>query len=462
MLAAFGDPKYPTVTRAQTESDCESGSPRRRASGYALEPLPASRKEVEGIARLFAGRAASYVGEQATEERAKAIGKDVRYLHFASHGLLDERFPLNSALALTIPERPAEGQANGLLQAWEIFEQMRIDADLVTLSACETGLGKELGGEGLMGLTRAFQYAGARSVLASLWSVADESTAELMTRFYGHLKAGKTKDDALRTAQLEMIRASGALGPAVPLGGVSTDWRLEMRNSSRFARATAVLLLTLVTASSQSAGVRGQTVPRGAVVEEVGRNSSGEKAGIRPGDVVQSWVRAAAPPANPDEARGEVGSPFDLDGSRNGASSTRGGEAARARGTAGLLGPRSTGRVGDHGEAEPGRAAALQLPARQGADCCQGDRQGPRRLAGNGCARRQRERLRSWPRGCSSRIGDTLANARRWDEAHAEYRAAIEAAKKRGDPALVARMLDAEGGAFERQNDYPKSGSRIS
>ena len=109
--------------------------------------------------------------EQATEERAKTVGKGVRYLHFASHGLLDERFPLNSALALTIPARPAEGQANGLLQAWEIFEQMRIDADLVTLSACETGLGKELGGEGLIGLTRAFQYAGARSVLASLWSV---------------------------------------------------------------------------------------------------------------------------------------------------------------------------------------------------------------------------------------------------------------------------------------------------
>jgi CHAT domain-containing protein len=146
------------------------------------------------------------LGDQATEEHAKAIGKGVRYLHFASHGLLDERFPLNSALALTIPERPAAGQANGLLQAWEIFEQMRIDADLVTLSACETALGKEMGGEGLVGLTRAFQYAGARSVLASIWSVGDDSTAELMTRFYGHLKAGKAKDEALRAAQIELIR----------------------------------------------------------------------------------------------------------------------------------------------------------------------------------------------------------------------------------------------------------------
>jgi CHAT domain-containing protein len=129
-------------------------------------------------------------------------------------------------LALTIPERPAEGQANGLLQAWEIFEQMRIDADLVTLSACETGLGKELGGEGLVGLTRAFQYAGARTVLASLWSVGDESTATLMTRFYGQWKAGKTKDEALRAAQLEMIRARQSSHPfqgaAFQLAG---DWR---------------------------------------------------------------------------------------------------------------------------------------------------------------------------------------------------------------------------------------------
>jgi CHAT domain-containing protein len=137
----------------------------------------------------------------------------VRYLHFACHGLLDERLPLNSALALTIPERPVEGQDNGLLQAWEIFEQMRIDADLVTLSACDTALGKEMGGEGLVGLVRAFQYAGARSVLASLWGVADESTAELMRRFYGHLKAGKAKDEALQAAQIEVMRTPGLSHP---------------------------------------------------------------------------------------------------------------------------------------------------------------------------------------------------------------------------------------------------------
>jgi CHAT domain-containing protein/Tfp pilus assembly protein PilF len=225
-LAAFGDPSYPPLSAAEVE---RIANPEVRAAvrrGYALEPLPATRKEVEGIAQLYGSRAATYLGDQATEERAKAIGTSARYLHFASHGLLDERFPLNSALALTIPERPADGQANGLLQAWEIFEQIRIDADLVTLSACETGLGKELGGEGLVGLTRAFQYAGARTVLASLWSVGDESTAALMTRVYGHLKAGRTKDQSLRAAQLEMIRTRGFSHPfqwaAFQLAG---DWQ---------------------------------------------------------------------------------------------------------------------------------------------------------------------------------------------------------------------------------------------
>ncbi|MEM7583847.1 MAG: CHAT domain-containing protein [Acidobacteriota bacterium] len=78
---------------------------------------------------------------------------------------------------------------------------------LVSLSACDSGLGKETSGDGMIGLTRAFQYAGARSVMASLWSVSDQSTAELMIRFYKHLLSGLTKDEALRAAQLEFIRS---------------------------------------------------------------------------------------------------------------------------------------------------------------------------------------------------------------------------------------------------------------
>ncbi|MCP4661409.1 MAG: CHAT domain-containing protein, partial [bacterium] len=93
-----------------------------------------------------------------------------------------------------------------LLQAWEIFEHVRLDADLVVLSACQSALGEERGGDGLLGLTRAFQYAGARSVVASLWQVSDRVTPELMVRFYRHLRSGKPKDQALQAAQIELIR----------------------------------------------------------------------------------------------------------------------------------------------------------------------------------------------------------------------------------------------------------------
>jgi CHAT domain-containing protein/Tfp pilus assembly protein PilF len=207
-VVAFGDPKYPAAPNANSVPPAGSGASSPLPRGVAFEPLPYTRAEIQDIAKLYPQQASLYLGPDATEERAKSIGKDVRYIHFAVHGLLDEHFPLNSALVFTIPEKQVEGQDNGFLQAWEIFEQVHIDADLVTLSACETALGKEMRGEGLIGLTRAFQYAGAHSVLASLWSVSDESTAELMKRFYAHLKAGKSKDEALRAAQMALIRTN--------------------------------------------------------------------------------------------------------------------------------------------------------------------------------------------------------------------------------------------------------------
>jgi len=224
-LTAFGDPSYPPLPSGQSST----AHPEVRAAvgrGLALTPLPSTREEVLGIAALYPG-ARTFLGAEATEERAKSTGKDASYLHFACHGLLDERSPLNSALALTIPEHPGEGQENGLLQAWEIFEGVRLNADLVTLSACDSALGQEMGGEGLLGLTRAFQYAGARSVLASLWSVYDVSTARFMKRFYGYLHSGKSKDEALRAAQIDQIRGkSGSPHPfhwaAFELFG---DWR---------------------------------------------------------------------------------------------------------------------------------------------------------------------------------------------------------------------------------------------
>lgn len=209
-LVIFGDPAYSEVPAGEAERD-----PPREADrgGLKLLPMPAARQEAQGIERLFPDLSTIHLGENATEEAVKAVGPRPTLLHLACHGITDERFPLNSALVLSPSEGGDDGKGrkeNGLLQAWEIFEQMRITADLVTLSACETGLGKEMGGEGIIGLTRAFQYAGAQSVLSSLWSVSDASTAELMKRFYTHLKAGMPKAEALRLAQVEMIH--GVMG----------------------------------------------------------------------------------------------------------------------------------------------------------------------------------------------------------------------------------------------------------
>ena len=171
--------------RAETENG-ESGASASAAAGEKAErggssslsailastlaPLPASRQEVEAIASLYPGQSVSYLGSSATETRAKSLGRSHRYVHFACHAVMDRRFPLDSGLALSSPAQPKPGEDNGLLQAWEIFESVRLDADLVTLSACESGLGAELPGEGLQSLARAFQFAGARSVLASLWT----------------------------------------------------------------------------------------------------------------------------------------------------------------------------------------------------------------------------------------------------------------------------------------------------
>ncbi|MFP5285674.1 MAG: CHAT domain-containing protein, partial [Thermoanaerobaculia bacterium] len=196
-LVAFGDPRFPKDMQAK--SDLGPG-----LRSFDWSSLAHSRREVERIAGIYPG-ALLYLGEEATEERAKAV-REAHILHFATHGYTNDTTPLDSGLVLTIPEKLSQGRENGLLQVWEIFESVRIDADLVVLSACESALGRELSGEGLIGLTRAFQYAGARSVAASLWNVADQVTAELMARFYRHLAAGLPKDQALREAQLELIR----------------------------------------------------------------------------------------------------------------------------------------------------------------------------------------------------------------------------------------------------------------
>lgn len=235
-LAAFGDPVYSAFAR-QALRGLARGSDQTFIQDLVLRgadwsPLPASREEVRRVSRLYP-RSRSFLGSEATEENAKSEAPGARILHFACHAFLDEREPLNSALLLTLPDKPEEGRENGILQAWEILERVRLRADLVTLSACGTALGKELGGEGLVGLSQAFSYAGARSVLASLWSVSDEATAVLMERFYRGLSRGLAKDEALREAQMELAKKSGVSGKGGAMSlpffwaafQISGDWR---------------------------------------------------------------------------------------------------------------------------------------------------------------------------------------------------------------------------------------------
>jgi CHAT domain-containing protein len=143
-----------------------------------------------------------YIGKEATEEKSKALSANHDILHFATHAKLNEDDPLSSAVLLA-----REDKEDGRLEVREIFG-MELKANLVVLSGCETGLGKLSTGDEVVGLTRAFIYAGTPSVVASLWSVDDSSTAHLMASFYRNLKT-MSKVEALRQAQLELIRGEG-------------------------------------------------------------------------------------------------------------------------------------------------------------------------------------------------------------------------------------------------------------
>jgi CHAT domain-containing protein len=234
-LLALGDPSYPPLEHGaesppQPSTDSAPGrsvpfvvrSAEERGLFDGLAPLPQTRREVEAIARLFKDEPRTYLGAEATEENAKTWAPKARYVHVAAHGFADPDQPHHSFLAMTIPEGLPPERENGILQAWEIIDHLRLDADLVVLSACVTAFGPERGGEGLLSLARAFQIAGARTVAATLWPVADESTAELMIRFYGHLLSGKPKDEALREAQMELIRG--------PIEVTTADGKTETRD----------------------------------------------------------------------------------------------------------------------------------------------------------------------------------------------------------------------------------------
>jgi CHAT domain-containing protein len=214
MLAAFGDPLTNVSGPARqlaTAPAHEPASPARAESpadayaarGFSLTRLPYTRTEVLAISNLFPeSQRQIYLGAAAREETVKAarLG-DYRFIHFATHGFLDETKPGRSGILLS---RVSPSKEDGILQIGEIM-RLKLNADLVTLSACSTGLGKLVSGEGILGLTRSIFYAGARNVAVSLWNVNDSATATLMADFYRNLKQGLTKDEALRQAKLALL-----------------------------------------------------------------------------------------------------------------------------------------------------------------------------------------------------------------------------------------------------------------
>jgi CHAT domain-containing protein len=173
--------------------------------GLRIPRLPYTAQEAERILKIAPDAAdLKAIGFDASRETA--IGgrlSEYKYLHFATHGYLDTERPELSALVLSQIDRNQQPE-DGFLRVDDIYNA-RLSADLVVLSACQTGLGKEVRGEGLMGLTRAFLYAGVPRVIVSLWNVNDQATSELMAGFYAKLlRRGKRPSEALREAQLEL------------------------------------------------------------------------------------------------------------------------------------------------------------------------------------------------------------------------------------------------------------------
>jgi CHAT domain-containing protein len=196
-LLAFGDPDY-----GKPGQGTERG-------GTTWTAIPHTRDEVLAIAALYPpGDRVLKLGAAASESALKAEDlRQYRYLHFAVHGFADEANPSRSGLVLSQGDAAFE---DGILRMDEIA-RLRLNAELVTMSACRTAVGRLLDGEGLLALSRTFFYAGARNVIASLWDVNDVSTAQIMKDLYAGLKNGLTPAEALRNSKLRMLHGSDRL-----------------------------------------------------------------------------------------------------------------------------------------------------------------------------------------------------------------------------------------------------------
>ena len=238
-ILAVGDPSYGSneFQPASNASALPYGNGTQAETKFSR--LKFSGQEIDKISRLFKpGRRDTLLQNQATEENLKRENlSDYRIIHFATHTFIDEKKPARSAIVLSLDQDPKE---DGFLQMREVFN-LKLRADLVVLSACETGLGQLIRGEGIEGMSRAFFYAGASSVLLSLWAVNDQATSQLLERFYLHLRSAKSIMDSLRQAKLEMIDSAVLAHPYYWAGLVvsgSADTVIFRRSLKKWALVT--------------------------------------------------------------------------------------------------------------------------------------------------------------------------------------------------------------------------------
>ncbi|NES07294.1 MAG: CHAT domain-containing protein, partial [Okeania sp. SIO2F4] len=182
--------------------------------GSSFNRLEGTRQEAEAILALVPDNL-EQLSLDFNANRETAINPDLsqyQIVHLATHGLLNETQPELSGLVLSLYDETGK-ETPGFLQLNDIFN-LEMPAELVVLSACETGIGEEIRGEGLVSLTRGFMYAGAKRVVVSLWSVADNSTAQLMEKYYQKiLETGKNPVEAMRETQLEMLSSENWNSP---------------------------------------------------------------------------------------------------------------------------------------------------------------------------------------------------------------------------------------------------------
>lgn len=170
----------------------------------SLRPLPGVTKELEFITEVISGDV--LLGQAASEKHFKVSASKYNVIHLATHAIVDDEMPGNSRLFF---ETGGDETEDGALHAYEIYN-LQLNAQLVTLSACNTGIGKIKIGEGVMSLSRAFSHAGVPATVVSLWPASDQSTPELMKYFYQNLKEGQRKDVALNNARKSYLaNASG-------------------------------------------------------------------------------------------------------------------------------------------------------------------------------------------------------------------------------------------------------------